>query len=57
MRGLPAAMSEGAQCAQAAGMARSVDAEIAIETALSPAFATAFFLLNYVLLDTTSETV
>src|SRR5271169_2666337 len=34
MRGLPATMPQGAQCARAAGMARSVDAEIAIETAL-----------------------
>src|ERR1700690_3633749 len=36
MRGLPAAMSDGAQCAQGAGMARSVDAEIAVEIALPP---------------------
>ena len=35
--GLPAAMSEGAQHAKSAGMARSVDAEIAVETALPPA--------------------
>lgn len=30
-------MSEGAQCASAAGMERSVDAEVAVETALLPA--------------------
>ena len=36
LRGLSAALPEGAQCAKAAGVARSVDAEIAVETALSP---------------------
>ena len=36
LRGLPTALSEGAQYAQTAGMARSVDAESAVETALPP---------------------
>ena len=34
--GLPATVSEGAQHAQGAGMARSIDAEIAVEIALPP---------------------
>src|ERR1039458_8870000 len=34
LRALPAAMPEGAQRASAAGMARSIDAEIAVEAAL-----------------------
>src|ERR1022692_3720478 len=36
LRALPAAMPEGAQRASAAGMARSIDAEIAVEAALPP---------------------
>src|SRR5713101_848796 len=36
LRGLPAAVPQGAQRAQDAGMARSVDAETALETALPP---------------------
>jgi hypothetical protein len=37
LRGLPTALPEGAQCAQTAGMARSVDAECSVETALPAA--------------------
>ena len=37
LRGLPATVPQGAQRAQDAGMARSVDAETAVETALPPA--------------------
>src|ERR1035438_2256266 len=36
LRALPAAMPEGAQRASVAGMARSIDAEIAVEAALPP---------------------
>jgi hypothetical protein len=37
LRGLPTALPEVAQCAQTAGMARSVDAECTVETALPAA--------------------
>src|ERR1700691_1848912 len=36
LRGVPPAVPEGAQGAQGAGMARPIDAEIALETALPP---------------------